>query len=56
MLGNQIDRYLANEANADSVRRTCEYGEAIVRFTAPIAMPSIRGGDNPNPDPGQKSN
>ena len=39
LLGNQIDRYDAHEVNAESVRRVCEYCEAMVRFTSPIAMP-----------------
>ena len=55
LLGNQIDRYLAEEADAESVRRACEHGEAIVRFTAPVEMPGIRpGGDTPSPGPVQK--
>jgi hypothetical protein len=47
-LGNAIDRYDMHEVEAEAVRRACEIGEAIVRYTAPVAMPganeAVKGG------------
>ena len=39
LLGNEIDRYDAGEVSAEAVRRACQIGEAIVRYTAPVALP-----------------
>ena len=43
LLGNAIDRFDQKEpgADANSVRRACELGEAIIRRTTPLALATV---------------